>query len=74
MKRRYSIIVRGYGSDHEVELCQVETNPHRIASALEKKIECHATKYSSVRIVDHGPSDDAVADDDALPPWEDAWK
>jgi hypothetical protein len=71
MKRRFSIMVRGFGSDHEVELCQVDANPYRIASALEQKIECYANKYSSVRVVDHGPPEPAPADD-ALPPWEDA--
>jgi hypothetical protein len=78
--RRYSIIVREFGSKHEVELLQVNSNPEAIAFVLETKREHHINKYSSVRIVDHGPpADDAVkpapaeADaDDALPPWEDA--
>ena len=69
--KRYSIIVRELGSQHEVELLQVNSNPEAIAFALEQKIECHANKYSSVRVVDHGPPEPAPADD-ALPPWEDA--
>jgi hypothetical protein len=72
MKRRFSILVRELGSDHEVELLQVDAHPDPIVFALEQKIECHAKQYSSVRIIDHAPSDDVVADD-TLPLWEDAW-
>jgi hypothetical protein len=72
MKRRFSILVREFGSKHEVELCQVDANPDPIALALEQKRVHGDNKYSSVRIIDHAPSDDVVADD-TLPLWEDAW-
>jgi hypothetical protein len=68
--KRFSVMVREFGSKHEIELLQVNSNPEAIAFALEQKREHHINKYSSVRIVDHGrPPDDAAADD-ALPPWE----
>lgn len=35
--RRYSIMVREYGSDHDVELMQVESNPSEIVKGLRKK-------------------------------------
>jgi hypothetical protein len=54
MKRRFSIMVREFGADHEVELCQCDTNPNPIAYALEQKRNLYGKEYSSVRIVDNG--------------------
>jgi hypothetical protein len=75
--KRYSIIVREVGSGHEVELLQVDRNPNPIVFALGQKTRSqgdYTARYDWVRIIDHGPSDDAVVADDALPLWEDAWK
>jgi hypothetical protein len=33
----YSIIVREYGSDHEVELARVSSNPEKLVAALRNK-------------------------------------
>lgn len=35
--KRYSIIVREYGSDRDVELMQVESNPSEIVKGLREK-------------------------------------
>lgn len=35
--KRYSIMVREVGRDHERELCQVDRNPEAIADAAKKK-------------------------------------
>lgn len=35
--RRYSIIVREYGSDRDVELMQVDSNPSEIVKGLREK-------------------------------------
>jgi hypothetical protein len=64
---RYSIIVREYGSDRDVELMEVESNPQAIVDGLRaKKLTLHRPiteagrrvykipKYSIVRVVDHG--------------------
>jgi hypothetical protein len=37
MKKRYSIVVREYGSDHNVELMQVDSNPQAVVAGLHKK-------------------------------------
>jgi hypothetical protein len=55
--KRYSIMVREVGSDHEVELCQVDRNPKAIAEALGQKTRSrcvHTERYDWVRIVDNG--------------------
>jgi hypothetical protein len=63
MKRyRYSIMVLEDGSDHEVELCQLDSNPKPVAQAAAMKLlrhssgrrQYHIKKYRWVRIVDHG--------------------
>jgi hypothetical protein len=64
---RYSIFVFEYGSDHEVELAKVGSNPQDIADALKKKMlttkrrkgvkATKMPKYASVRIVDHQQAD-----------------
>jgi hypothetical protein len=59
--KRYSIIVREDGSDHEVELCQVGCNPEKIAEAVGKKMlrtssmgrSYRTQKYNWIRIVDN---------------------
>jgi hypothetical protein len=37
MKKRYSIVVRERGSDHSVELMQVDSNPQALVEGLRKK-------------------------------------
>lgn len=56
---RYSIWVREHGSDHDVELCQVNSNPEVIkAAAYAKRLKLgkgrEVSKYDTVRIEDHG--------------------
>jgi hypothetical protein len=64
---RYSIIVREQGSDHDVELLQVNSNPEAIVNALrKKKINMKASifkagprklqmpRYQCIRIVENG--------------------
>jgi len=66
MKRRYSIWVREIGSDHDVELMQVDSNPEVLASQLRGKAltirksifepgkrKSKVGKYSSVWVVDN---------------------
>jgi hypothetical protein len=63
---RYSIFVREYGSDHDVELMQVNSNPSAVAEGLRAKTltikrsifqagkrQSKIPKYTFVRIVDH---------------------
>jgi hypothetical protein len=82
--KRFSVLVREFGSKREVDLLQVDSNPKAIALALEMKKLWGVNKYSSVRIVDHAPDPDqssksiisdreimGVADDE-LPPWEES--
>ena len=38
MKQRYSIWGREYGSDHDVEIVQVDTNPEAMRRALGQKM------------------------------------
>lgn len=61
--KRYSIMVRENGVDHEVELCQVDNNPRDVAAAAqEKKLRqinsaggyFFINKYDTVRIQDNG--------------------
>ena len=63
---RYSIMVREYGSDHDVELMQVNGNPGAIVEGLRKKMltlrrsifepgkrVVKIPKYTFIRVVDH---------------------
>jgi hypothetical protein len=67
MMARYSIIVREHGSDHDVELMQVNNNPDAIVAGLRAKSltfkrtifeagkrHVKIPKYSYVRVVDRG--------------------
>ena len=67
MKRRWSIMGTEYGSDHEVELAQVDSNPQPVLDAFASKtISLSSTvtskakkkskirKYTWLRIVDNG--------------------
>jgi hypothetical protein len=57
--KRYSIMVKEDGSDHEVELCQVDCNPAKIAEAVGTKMlrkssmgrSYRTQKYKWIRIV-----------------------
>jgi hypothetical protein len=64
---RYSIFVREYGSDHDVALAQVDSNPEPICEGLKRKMLTirrsifepakriyKIQKYSNIRIVDNG--------------------
>jgi hypothetical protein len=52
--KRFSIMVREFGSDHDVELVQCDANPNPLAHALEtKRGRSGCATYSSVRIVDN---------------------
>lgn len=64
MKKRYSIWVREYGSDHDVELMQVDSNPQAITTGLHGKMlkvktgefgqrKSTMPKYSFIRVVDN---------------------
>jgi hypothetical protein len=61
-KKRYSILVREAGSDHEVELCEVSSNPKKTAEAAGMKRlrkssvgrRYYTKKYDWIRIVDNG--------------------
>ena len=58
MKKRFSIWVREHGSDHDVELCQVENDPKPTVKALhEKQLKLgngkKISKYSFVRVVEN---------------------
>ena len=58
MTARYSIWVREHGSDHDVLLCQVNSNPEALRSALYKKRlklgnGKEISKYDFVRIEEH---------------------
>jgi hypothetical protein len=58
---RYSIMVREGGSDHEFELCRVDTNPENIARAAKnKRLRITSSdrvylipQYSWVRVIDN---------------------
>jgi hypothetical protein len=62
MKKRYSIIVREYGSDHNVELMQVDSNPDAVVAGLHKKMlnikagkKSKMPKYTFVQVIDNAP-------------------
>ena len=65
--KRYSIFVREYGSDRDVELMQVESNPGPVVEGLKKKMLTIRTsifqpgkrvmkvpKYTTVDVRDNG--------------------
>jgi hypothetical protein len=62
MKKRYSILAREIGSGREIELCQVDSNPERVAEAAGMKVlRIHSSgrryrikRYDRIRIVDNG--------------------
>jgi hypothetical protein len=62
---RYSIIVREYGSDHDVTLMHVGSNPQAIVDGLRAKTlsigkrRTRIPKYTSIRIVERTPMVDA---------------
>ncbi|MBO0715931.1 MAG: hypothetical protein J2P55_01165 [Rhizobiales bacterium] len=66
MTARYSIIVREYGSDHDIELMQCGSNPQAIVEGLRQKSltirrsifepgkrVVKIPKYISIRVIDH---------------------
>jgi hypothetical protein len=61
MRKRYSILVREKGSGREIELCQVDTNPEKVAEAAGMKLlrisnagrRYRIKRYDWVRIVDN---------------------
>ena len=61
-RKRYSIMVIQEGGHNEVELCQVDNEPHAIAQAAAAKTirvrlsdrTSYIPKYTSVRVVEHG--------------------
>jgi len=62
MKKRYSILVRESGSSREIELCQVDSNPKKVAEAAGMKLlrisssgrQYRIKRYDWIRIVDNG--------------------
>jgi hypothetical protein len=62
MKKRYSILVRESGSGREIELCQVDSNPKKVAEAAGMKLlrisssgrRYRIKRYDWIRIVDNG--------------------
>jgi hypothetical protein len=51
MKRISIRVVERLSDQHEVELCQVNTNAGRLVKALKRKFYNHAPKYVHVRYV-----------------------
>lgn len=59
--KRYSIMGRQFGSDREMELAQVDSNPQALLDALKAKSvtitsehkRVHIPKYTWLRIVEH---------------------
>jgi hypothetical protein len=65
MVKRYSIMVMEYGSDHEVELCQVEENPEQVVAGAKSKTlmvqgnakrRSRLPKYTNIRVVENAHS------------------
>ena len=62
MRKRYSILVRENGSGREIELCQVDSNPKKVAEAVAMKLlrlsssgrHYRIKRYDWIRIVDNG--------------------
>lgn len=70
MKKRWSIWVREVGSDHDVELMQLDGDPQPIVTGLRAKMlsvnksifeagkrKTKVARYSWVRVVDNGAAD-----------------
>jgi hypothetical protein len=67
MKQRYSIWGREYGSDHDVEIVQVNSNPQAVVDGLMQKMltvrhsimkggkTAKIRKYSYLRITENEP-------------------
>lgn len=63
MKKRYSIIVREWGADRDVELMQCDSNPEALVAALYAKRvnttkegarkKTSISRYVTIRIVDN---------------------
>ena len=61
--KRFSVMVQEYGSDREVELCQLDGDPAQTVSGLktktlmvqlaEKRRRTKIPKYTNIRVVDH---------------------
>jgi hypothetical protein len=62
--KRYSILAKEYGSDREVELCQVDAHADEMVRALEAKMlrigedlttrrKSSVPKYTKIRIVEN---------------------
>jgi len=63
--KRFSVMVQEYGSDHEVELCQLDGDPNQTVEGLKAKtLMVHASggngrrrtrtpKYMNIRVVDN---------------------
>jgi hypothetical protein len=62
VRKRYSILVRESGSGREIELCQVDSNPKKVAEAAGMKLlrisssgrRYRIKRYDWIRIVDNG--------------------
>jgi hypothetical protein len=70
MTARYSIMVREYGSDHDVELMRVDSNPQAIVEGLRNKTltikrsifeagkrQVKIPKYSFIQVIDHAANE-----------------
>lgn len=57
MKKRFSIFVSEFGSDHEVELMQLDGDPKPIVAALWTKTlkvgKRRMSKYYAIRVVEN---------------------
>jgi predicted secreted protein len=60
--KRYSVMVTEYGSDREIEICQLDGNPEPTIKGLKAKkltvdgqfsSRIRIQKYSNIRIVDN---------------------
>jgi hypothetical protein len=69
MKKRYSIMVREFGSDHDIELMQVDSNPQAVIDGLRKKTltisrsifepgkrKNRIPKYTYLQVIENEPS------------------
>lgn len=56
MKKRYSIMVRESGADHETELCQVDNNPNAMVACARTKTfvgKARVPRYENIRVIDN---------------------
>jgi hypothetical protein len=60
MSKRYSILVREFGSDNERTLCEVDSHPQEVAMALSRKLfgKPRLPVYTTVRIQDNQDDDE----------------